>query len=101
MNDLVAKKYVKALVDGRNVESIADISNNLNTISSAFTDEKFNSIKSSPEVSDSKKVELVISLVKDADKTLTNFVKLLGEKRRLEILPFIASELNVQIAKNE
>jgi len=99
MNDLVAKKYVKALVDGRNVESIADISDNLNTISSAFTDEKFNSIISSPEVSDSKKVELVISLVKDADKTLTNFVKLLGEKRRLEILPFIASELNVQIAK--
>jgi F-type H+-transporting ATPase subunit delta len=99
MNDLVAKKYVKALVDGRDEKSIASVSNNLNSISSAFSDDKFNSIISSPEVSDSKKVELVISLVKKADQTLTNFVKLLGEKRRLEILPFIASELNVQIAK--
>jgi len=99
MNDLVAKKYVKALVDGRDTKNIASVSNNLNSISSAFSDDKFNSIISSPEVSDSKKVELVISLVEKADKTLTNFVKLLGEKRRLEILPFIAHELNVQIAK--
>jgi len=99
MNDLIAKKYVKALVDGRDVKNIAVVSKNLNNISSAFSDDKFNSIISSPEVSDSKKVELVISLVKKADKTLINFVKLLGEKRRLEILPFIATELNVQIAK--
>jgi len=91
MNDLVAKKYVKALVDGRDAKSIAVISNNLNSISSAFSNEKFNSIISSPEVNDSKKVELVISLVKKADQTLTNFINLLGEKRRLEILPFIAS----------
>ena len=95
MNDLVAKKYVKALVDGRDAKSITSVSNNLNSISSAFSDDKFNSIISSPEVSDSKKVELVISLVKKADKTLTNFVKLLGEKRRLEILPFIASALSL------
>jgi len=99
MNDLVAKKYVKALVDGRDAKNIAVVSNNLNSISSAFSDEKFNSIISSPEVNDSKKVELVISLVKKADQTLTNFIKLLGEKRRLELLPFIATELNVQIAK--
>ena len=99
MNDLIAKKYVKALVDGRDAKSITSVSNNLNSISSAFSNDKFNSIISSPEVNDSSKVELVISLVKKADKTLTNFVKLLGEKRRLEILPFIANELNVQIAK--
>ena len=99
MNDLIAKKYVKALVDGRDAKSITSVSNNLNSISSAFSNDKFNSIISSPEVNDSSKVELVISLVKKADKTLTNFVKLLGEKRRLELLPFIADELNVQIAK--
>ncbi|MGA1933489.1 F0F1 ATP synthase subunit delta [Arcobacter sp. YIC-464] len=99
MNDLIAKRYVKALVDGRDSKAIQSLSANLNTISTAYADEKFNSIVSSPEVSDSKKVELVLSLVKKADDTLTNFVKLLGEKRRLTILPDIASELNVQIAK--
>ncbi len=99
MNDLIAKRYVKALVDGRDSKAIKALSANLNTISTAYADEKFNSIVSSPEVSDSKKVELVLSLVKKADETLTNFVKLLGEKRRLALLPDIAAELDVQIAK--
>lgn len=99
MNDLIAKRYVKALVDGRDSKAIKALSTSLNTISTAYADEKFNSIVSSPEVSDSKKVELVLSLVKKADETLTNFVKLLGEKRRLTLLPDIATELDVQIAK--
>ena len=99
MNDLVAKRYVKALVEGRDTKSIEAVAKNLNVISTAFADEKFNSIVSSPEVSDSQKVELVVSLVKKADATLTNLVKLLGEKRRLTLLPNIANELNVQLAK--
>ena len=99
MNDLVAKRYVKALIDGRNSQVVNNISVNLNTISSAFCDEKFISIISSPEVADYAKVDLIISLVDLADETLKNFIKLLGEKRRLSLLPLIANELNVQIAK--
>lgn len=99
MNDLVAKRYVKALIDGRNSQVVNNISVNLNTISSAFCDEKFISIISSPEVADNAKVDLIISLVDLADETLKNFIKLLGEKRRLSLLPLIANELNVQIAK--
>ena len=99
MNDLVAKRYVKALIDGRNSQVVNNISVNLNTISSAFSDEKFISIISSPEVADYAKLDLIISLVDLADETLKNFIKLLGEKRRLSLLPLIANELNVQIAK--
>ncbi|MDZ7819346.1 MAG: F0F1 ATP synthase subunit delta [Aliarcobacter sp.] len=100
MNDLVAKRYVKALVDGRNSDTISAISSKLNVISSAFADEKFNSIVSSPEIAVSSKVDLIISLCDAAnDETLKNFIKILGEKRRLGLLPFIAKELNSQIAK--
>ena len=99
MNDLVAKRYVKALIDGRNSQVVNNISVNLNTISSAFSDEKFISIISSPEVADYAKVDLIISLVDLADETLKIFIKLLGEKRRLSLLPLIANELNIQIAK--
>jgi F0F1-type ATP synthase delta subunit len=95
MNDLVAKRYVKALIDGRNSQVVNNISVNLNKISSAFSDEKFISIISSPEVADYAKVDLIISLVDLADETLKNFIKLLGEKRRLSLLPLIANELNV------
>jgi F-type H+-transporting ATPase subunit delta len=99
MNDLIAKRYVKALTDGRDIKTIKAVSTNINTISTAFADEKFSSIVSSPEVSDSNKVELVLSFVKNPDETLVNLVKLLGEKRRLSLLSDIASELNAQIAK--
>ena len=100
MNDLVAKRYVKALIEGRDIQVINSLSNSLNMISSAFGDEKFISIISSPEVADCSKVDLIISLVDTAnDNTLKNFIKLLGEKRRLSLLPFIATELNTQIAK--
>ncbi len=100
MNDLVAKRYVKALIDSRDIQTINNISYSLNIISSAFGDEKFISIISSPEIADNTKVDLIISLVDTAnDKTLNNFIKLLSEKRRLSLLPFIANELNTQIAK--
>ena len=100
MNDLVAKRYVKALIDGRDIQAINNISYSLNTISSAFGDEKFISIISSPEVASCSKADLIISLVGgNYDQTLNNFIKLLGEKRRLSLLPSIASELNIQIAK--
>jgi F-type H+-transporting ATPase subunit delta len=100
MNDLVAKRYVKALVDGRDSNAITAISNKLNVISSAFADEKFNSIVSSSEVAVASKVDLIISLVESVkDGALSNFIKLLGEKRRLPLLPLIAKELSSQIAK--
>ena len=99
MNDLVAKRYVKALIDGRDNQVINSISGNLNTISSAFCDEKFISIITSPEVADNAKVDLIISLVDSADGIFKNFIKLLGEKRRLSLLPIIAKELSSLIAK--
>ncbi len=100
MNDLIAKRYVKALIDGRDLYTVGLISDKLSGVSSAFSDDKFKSIISSPEVSDFDKINLILSLV-DAnyDLVLSNFIKLLGEKRRLNLIPFIADELRIQIAK--
>lgn len=100
MNDLVAKRYVKALVEGRDSKAIKSVSDKLNVISSAFADEKFNSIISSPEIDIASKVDLVISLCDTKkDETIKNFIKILGEKRRLALLPIIAKELESLFAK--
>ena len=99
MNDLIAKRYVKALLDGRDVESATAICNDLNTISSAFSEEKFISIVTSSEVNSEDKVNLVLSFVENASVELTNLIKLLGTKKRLEIIPAITSELESQVAK--
>ncbi len=99
MNDLLAKKYVKALVDGRDLKLISNVSNDLEKISKVFENEKFSQIISSPEISNSEKVEFVISLFKKPDNVLVNLIKLLAEKRRLNLLFDINEELKAQIAK--
>lgn len=99
MNDLIAKRYVKALLDGRNVDSATAICNDLITISSAFAEEKFISIISSSEVKVENKIELVLSFLDNTSDELKNLVKLLGSKKRLDIIPDIASELASQVAK--
>ncbi|WP_419769323.1 MAG: F0F1 ATP synthase subunit delta [Candidatus Marinarcus sp.] len=98
MTDLIAKRYVKALLDGRDVNSATAIYDELNQIASAYADEKFISIIASSEVKNSAKNDFVISLVDNMSDTLKNLVKLLGENKRLDIIPFIAEELKSQIS---
>lgn len=99
MKDLVAKRYVKALVDGRDLNSVTLISEKLNEVSKAFKSDKFNSILASSDINEVEKTKFILSMIDKADKSLENFIKLLGEKRRLRLLPFIAKELSSLIAK--
>ncbi len=99
MNDLIAKRYVKALVDGRNLKSITAVYKDLKKISSAYGEEKFISIITSSEVSNDDKVNLVISFLDKCSKELSNLIKLLGINKRLYIIPAIVKELESQISK--
>ncbi len=98
MNDLVAKRYVKALIEGKDAKATSLIFNELKELSAVYADEKFLNIISSVEVKNSKKVELVISLIDNCSDTLKNLIKLLGSKKRLDIIPFIVSELQKQMS---
>lgn len=98
MNDLVAKRYVKALLDGKDAATANAIFNEIKEVSTAFADEKFVAIISSVEVKDSAKAELVISLIDNCSEGVENLIKLLGSKKRLNIIPFIVDELQAQMA---
>jgi F-type H+-transporting ATPase subunit delta len=98
MIDLVAKRYVKALLDGSNIAEVNAVCDELNKISSAYADEKFVAIVSSSEIANSKKVEFIISLVDNISTTTKNLVKLLSDNKRLNIIPFIFHELRNQIS---
>ena len=99
MSNLIAKRYVKALIEGKEISELESISQNLNSVKAAYCDDKFNSIIASPEVCVDKKSELVISMIESASNSVVNFIKLLGEKRRFDILPDVADELSDEIAK--
>lgn len=99
MKDLIAKRYVKALLDGRDLNSATAVYNDLKTISSAFKVEKFISIISSSEVDNSSKVELIISFVENCSDELKNLIKLLGTKKRIDLIPDIVKVLEGQISR--
>jgi len=96
MKELVAKRYVKALVlASKDIENYANI---LNNIAKSFENEKFKDIIVSPEVANNDKVDIILGSIKNADNGLKNFIQLLGEKSRLNLIEDIAKELNYQLA---
>jgi len=98
MKDLIAKRYVKALLDGRDLKSSTAIYNELKTISTAFKDEKFVSIIASSEVSNESRIELIMSFVKKSSNDLKNLINLLGSKKRIDLIPEIVKVLEEQIS---
>ncbi len=98
MIDLVAKRYVKALMSDTDTNSLTSIFNELNIILPVYSDEKFLLIIASTDVSIDKKVELILSFVDNASEIIKNLIKLLGEKKRLDIIPSIVSILKSELA---
>jgi F-type H+-transporting ATPase subunit delta len=98
MSSLVAKRYVKALLDGRDNETITTVANELNTIASAYSQDKFVSILLSTEVSLEAKENLIFSLLDNCSDTTKNLIKVLGANKRLDIIDVVSDELNKQLA---
>lgn len=99
MIELVAKRYVKALMMGKEHQQLGAVSDQLNTIKGAYGDKKFIAIISSTDVSSVQKVDLILSFIENNRSTeVENLVKLLAQKKRLDILPDIALSLNEELA---
>ena len=99
MSVLIAKRYVKALIDGKDISIISSINEELKLISSAYSDEKFLNIISSIDIESSRKTDLIISFVPNCSITVKNLMVLLASKRRLNIIPDISLELSKQTSK--
>jgi len=99
MEELIAKKYIKALKDGSDLKYIQGVKSVFDALASSFEDDKFVNIVSNPNVNVKDKETLLLDAVKSAksDK-LNNFIKLLVEHKRINIIPAIAKELGRDIA---
>ena len=96
MNEVVAKKYVKAILSDVKSNELNAFIENLVELAAAFGSEKFKSIISLPTLKTSQKVEFVLSLVKNQDAKFANFIKLLGANKRLELIPAILDEMKIE-----
>jgi F-type H+-transporting ATPase subunit delta len=99
MEELIAKRYVKALLEVMSKEQKGLYSQVLNSIASLFDDANIAQKIDSPLISSSNKMSFILDGVKDADSTLVNFIKVLGENGRLNLIPAIARSLNQELQK--
>ena len=99
MEELIAKRYIKALKGEFDLKTVQNISSVFDALADSFKDDKFVTVIINPEVNAKDKSEILLEAVKPAksDK-INNFIKLLVENKRIDIIPAIAKELKKDIA---
>jgi len=101
MEELIAKKYIKALNAGSDLEAMQGVADVFSVLADSFNDEKFVSIVTNPHVNGSDKSTILLEAVKSAkSEKIDNLIKLLVENKRINIIPAIANELKKDIANS-
>jgi F-type H+-transporting ATPase subunit delta len=101
MSELIAKRYIKALKKELDAESLANASEIFSNLSLSYKDKAFRNVISNPNVSSYDKTNILLDAVKSAKSDeINNFIKLLGENKRLDIIPSLAVALKKDIAQS-
>ena len=99
MEELIAKRYIKAVkssVDSTSMENMTII---FSALAESFKDTKFVDIVNNPGVSKDQKSELLLAAVKPANSSdVDNLVKLLVEQNRINVIPALAEALRKDVA---
>jgi F-type H+-transporting ATPase subunit delta len=98
MSEMVARRYVKALIESVGKDNIADVALSLRSVVSVFNSLKVKTILVSNDISADQKVDFLISMLDNQSDKLVNFIKLLGVYNRLGLLPVILHELEYEVA---
>lgn len=99
MEELIAKRYVKALKEGIDSASMQAVSDLFSALSDSFKDEKFIQVVTNPNVAVEDKSSILLEAVKPAkSEKLDNFIKLLVQNKRIEVIPAISEVLKKEIA---
>jgi len=99
MEELIAKKYIKALNTDSDLVTMQNVSEVFSVLADSFSNDKFVSIISNPNVAAADKSVILLDAVKSAQSDkINNLIKLLVENKRINIIPAIAKELEKNIA---
>ncbi len=102
MEELVARRYTKALNESLGSDSLENVHSLFAAIKTSFADNTFVNIMDNPDVPSSDKESILLDAVKSANSDkVNNFIKLLVENKRIMIIPAIAEELRKTIASEK
>ena len=99
MEELIAKRYVKAIKEATDIESLENVTHIFTVLAASFKDEKFKSVVSNPNVNAEDKKAILLDAVNAADSQhVNNLIKLLVENGRVDIIPAIAEVMRKDLA---
>lgn len=99
MEELIAKRYIKAISNGSDISSMQNIAEIFSVLADSFRNKKFVQIIENPNVSTADKLEILLAAVASANaNNVNNLIKLLVENKRINIIPAIAEQLRKSIA---
>ncbi|EDZ61495.1 F0F1 ATP synthase, subunit delta [Sulfurimonas gotlandica GD1] len=94
MEELIAKRYIKALKQGSDAQTMQNMTVVFSALAQSFKDAKFIQIIDNPNVTKEEKLEIILAAVKPAkSETIDSLVKILVEKKRLFIIPALAEAM--------
>ena len=101
MEELIAKRYIKALKIGSDIATLENMTEIFSAIAESFKNDKFIQIINNPDVSQNQKSEILLDAVKSANSNeVNNLIKLLSEHNRLNIIPALAEVMRKDVAEN-
>ncbi|PAF44217.1 F0F1 ATP synthase subunit delta [Helicobacter sp. 11S02596-1] len=99
MVEIVAKKYTKALIASFDDNHLEAFLKDIEKMVGVFGYEKFLDIIHSPYVSKSHKQAFLLELINSNNEKTINFVKLLGENDRFDIIPSLYAGLQAYMSQ--
>ncbi|HEY9189959.1 MAG TPA: F0F1 ATP synthase subunit delta [Sulfurovum sp.] len=92
MEELIAKRYAQALSSvSKDLPAVLEV---LNVLSEAVSSPEIQTALRSPIISNEDKTAMVLSALGNDNATLVNFIKILGENKRLDLIPAVTKVLN-------
>lgn len=99
MEELIAKKYIKALNNSFDIESLQNAAEVFSTLADSFKNVKFVQVMGNPHVAKEQKLAILLDAVKSANsQDLNNMLKLLVENNRVSVIPAIAEAMRKNVA---
>ena len=99
MEELIAKRYIKAIKASFKKNEIKKVGELISVLAKLFTDSKFVEVLNSPNVKSEQKLEILLEAVKSVKSNkVNNFIKLLIENNRIDIIPAIDKEMKKDLA---
>lgn len=98
MEELIARRYAQALTAvSKDVAADAAL---LSTLSEAINNKEVMTALTSPIITSEKKTDMVLNAVgENANTAMKNFIKILGENKRLDLIPVVSKVLNKELQK--